>query len=84
MSCDGVTDRICDTSHNNTVALNTSHNNTVAFITLMHPVIYNLLNIFHNLLARCMLLVLRSSKHYNSALYSLIILGVLCVHVYDT
>ena len=28
-----MTDRICDTSHNNTVALNTSHNNTVAFIT---------------------------------------------------
>ena len=25
-----MTDRICDTSHNNTVALNTSHNNTVA------------------------------------------------------
>ena len=28
-----MTDRICDTSHNNTVALNTSHNNTRAFIT---------------------------------------------------
>ena len=26
-------DRICDTSHNNTVALNTSHNNTVALNT---------------------------------------------------
>ena len=30
-----MTDRICDTSHNNTVALNTSHNNTVAFITVV-------------------------------------------------
>ena len=25
-------DRICDTSHSNTVALNASHNNTIAFI----------------------------------------------------
>ena len=32
-----MTDRICDTSHNNTVALNTRHNNTVAFITLATP-----------------------------------------------
>ena len=28
-----MTDRICDTSHNNTVALNTSHNNTAALNT---------------------------------------------------
>ena len=33
-----MTDRICDTSHNNTVALNTSHNShTVAFITIFPP-----------------------------------------------